>query len=415
MDWWKNKQLRPAFWILGGLLFVALARDILANGRPLYCRIQGESFYPGLRAVWTDAIIPYHHPVLDSIQQHFLWRRYAYESAVFAPVAFSPGELPLPPDTLIRQAFPGVIQPGPRPFRHWLGTDENGFDVAAGLIGGARVAVLTGAMAMALAFCIGLTLGAIAGYWGDERLLVRRGRVWLMLLSLPLAWFYAGIAQQVATERFSLWAGWLAGIFVFFAIVRMFGWLGKLLFRWPYFARPVAFPADLFIMRMSDVFTSLPALLVIIAFAAMLKEQTQTLWAMIALIGAFSWTGIALFVRAELLRVRELDYVTAARGLGLGEWRILIRHALPNALRPAFTALAFGIASAILLEAALSFLGYGDSNLQGATWGSLLQNARSSPELWWISLPPGLAICLTVLALHLIGEALSEPGGPSMR
>jgi peptide/nickel transport system permease protein len=94
--------------------------------------------------------------------------------------------------------------------------------------------------------------------------------------------------------------------------------------------------------------------------------------------------------------------------MGLSEWRILLRHALPNALRPAYTIFAFGVAGAILLEASLSFLGYGDHNLVGASWGSLLQNARSSPQLWWISLPPGMAICLTILALHAIGEALSE-------
>lgn len=408
MQWWKNKQLRPALWFLSGLLLVALARDILANGRPLYCRIEGESYFPGLRSLWTEARMPYRHRVLDSLEQNFLWRRFAYEAAVFAPVPFTPGEIPQASGDMVRNARPGTPLPGANKFRHWLGTDEDGHDVAAGLIGGARIAILTGAIAMSLAFGIGLLLGAVAGYWGDNRLRVRRGPLWLLLACLPLAWFYGTVVYHWVSPSVSGWISWALSILAFLALPFLFYQAGKLLCRWTYFDQTVFFPADLIIMRLAEVFTSLPALLVVIAFAAMLKAQTQTLWPMIAFIGAFSWTSIARFVRAELLRVRELDYVTAARAMGLNEWRILSRHALPNALRPAYTAFAFGVATAILLEASLSFLGYGDTNLQGATWGSLLQNARSYPELWWISLPPGLAIGLTILSLNAIGEALSE-------
>ena len=409
MAWWKTKQVRPALWFLGVLIFIALARDFLANGRPLYCRINGEIFYPGLRTAWHGEDRPYGHPVLDQIRQNFMWRRYNYEAALFAPIPFSPGELPMTPDTTVKQALPGSVHPGPNArFRHWLGTDDEGYDVAAGLVGGARIAILTGAMATCLSFGIGIVLGAIAGFWGDNRLRIRRGQLWLVLLSLPFAWFYTSAFMQNDPAIANIWLLWSVATGIFFAIVAVFGFLGKHLLRTPYFQQFAVFPADLVVMRLTELFSSMPALLVIVAFAAMLKTQTQTLWPMIVLIGAFSWPDIARFVRGELLRVRELDFVTAARGMGLNEWRILLRHALPNALRPTLTIFAFGVGSAIMLEAALSFLGYGDNNLHGATWGSLLQNARSSPQLWWICLPPGLAICLTLLALNLIGEALSE-------
>lgn len=401
--------MRLALWFLGALLLVAAGQDFLANGRPLYCRIGGENFYPGLRAVWLGEDRPYGHPVLDHIRQNFLWRRYEYESAVFAPIPFSPGELPMTPDTTLQQAPPGAIHPGPNTrFRHWLGTDDNGYDVAAGLVGGARIALLTGATATCLAFGIGIVLGAIAGYWGDNRLRIRRGQLWAAMLSLPLAWFYASAVWQNYAADGGTWLVWGAAAGIFLAIIGVFSVLGKYLLRTSYFQERAVFPADLVVMRVAEVFSSMPGLLVIIAFAAMLKTQTQTLWPMIVLIGAFSWPDVARFVRSELLRVRELDFVTAARGLGLNEWRILLRHALPNALRPTLTVFAFGVGNAILLEAALSFLGYGDSNLHGATWGSLLQNARSSPQLWWICLPPGLAISLTILALNMIGDSLSE-------
>jgi len=412
MMWWKNKQLRPALWLLGLLLVVALARDILANGRPLYCRIRGESFYPALRSIRHGADKPYGHPVLDSIQERFQWRRYAYDAAVFAPIPFSPGEVPTRPDTTVRQARPGSVHPGGtgRRFRHWLGTDTRGYDVAAGMVGGARVALLTGTIAMSIAFAIGLAFGAIAGYWGDNRLRIRRGQIGLALLGLPIAGFYANAVHHFLPEPSAATLRWGAALLTAGGVFGVCFFLEKILRRWPWFAKPVSIPADLLLMRLAEVFTSIPGLLAIVAFAAMLREQSQTLWAMTALIGAFSWPGVALFIRAELLRIRELEYVTAARGMGLSEWRILFRHALPNALRPAYTIFAFGVAGAILLEASLSFLGYGDHNLIGATWGSLLQNARNSPQLWWISLPPGLAICLTILALHAVGEAMSERG-----
>lgn len=402
MTWWNNKRVRPALWFLGALVFIALAQDFLANGRPLYCRIGGESFYPGLR---SGPERPYGHPVLDSIRQGFLWRNYPYDAAVFAPIAFSPGELPMTPDTTVKQARPGDLHPGAR-FRHWLGTDDEGHDVAAGLISGARTALLTGALATGLAFGIGIILGAISGYWGDSRLRIRRGQLWLTLAGIPIAWFYASALQQNLAG--SIWWLWGIAILAFTGVLSAFNFAGKHLLRTAYFQQTVIFPADLVVMRVAEVFTALPGLLVIIAFAAMLRNQSQTLWPMVVLIGIFSWPDVARFVRGELLRVREMDYVTAARGMGLNEWRILLKHALPNALRPALTVFAFGVSGAILLEAGLSFLGYGDSGLHGATWGSLLQNARSSPQLWWICLPPGLAICLTILSLNIIGEALSE-------
>lgn len=409
MVWWKNKQLRPALGLLGLLVVVALARDILANDRPLYCKIRGETHFPGLRTLWKNPNRPYGHPVLDSIQQGFLWRHYTYDVAVFAPIPFAAGELPMSPDTTVRQARPGALHPGTtRRYRHWLGTDTQGYDVAAGMVSGARVALLTGTMAMSIAFFAGLLLGAIAGFWGDDRLRVRRGQALLVLVTLPVAWFYASAARHVVPVGSSPFVHGSVAALAVAAVLGAAIFAGTALRRWPFFAKLVAIPADLLIMRLAEVFTSIPGLLAIVAFAAMLREQAQTLWAMTALIGAFSWPGVALFVRAELLRIREMEYVTAARGMGLSEWRVLLRHALPNALRPAYTIFAFGVAGAILLEASLSFLGYGDNNLIGATWGSLLQNARSSPQLWWINLPPGLAICLTILALHAVGEALAE-------
>ncbi len=398
-------KLRPAFWILGILLFLALGRDFLANGRPLYCRIGGESFWPGLRTVWADKNVPFGHPLLDSIRVTNLWRAFPYESAVFAPIPFSPGEIASP---VAGRARPGAAHPElPGAFRHWLGTDDRGRDVAAGLVSGARIAALTGVTAMVMAMGIGLLLGALAGFWGDDRLRVQRGQLWFTLLGLPVAWFYAFTARQYALQEAETLAEWGVSTLVFFGIILFFNGLSRLLGWFFFFSKAITVPADLLIMRLAEVFNSIPKLIFVIAIAA-LMPQGQSIWLMIALIGAMSWTGVARFVRADLLRVRELDFVTAARGLGLPETRILLRHALPNALRSTLIAFAFGVAGAVLLEAALSFLGFGGDEFRGKSWGSLLNSARSYPTDWWVALPPGLAICVTVLALNAIGEALSE-------
>ncbi len=411
MSWKRLALYRFSLLVLGALVVMALGRDLIANGRPLYCRIDGQVFFPGLRSVWRGPDVPYGHPVLDSLQRHFLWRLYAYEAAVFALVPFSPGELPTRPDTTVRQARPGAVHPlGAQPFRHWLGTDTRGYDVAAGLVGGARVALLAGSLAMCLAFVVGVLMGALAGYWGDDRLCVRRGPFWAWLLSLPLAIFYAGVLPLWLPEGVAWWWRFAVG---FGAVVLVSGvalLLGRALCRWSFWRYSMALPIDLVVMRLAEAFMAVPGLVAIVAFAALLRQQTQALWAMVALIGLFSWPGVALFVRAEMLRIRQMDYIAAARGLGLSEGRILLRHALPNALKPAYTVFALGVAGAILLEASLSFLGYGDQHLIGATWGSLLQNARTSPQLWWVSLPPGLAISLTVMALHTLGEHLGGRG-----
>lgn len=401
-----RKRISFALWMVAGLLFLALARDFLANGRPLYCRIGGQTYWPGLRTAWQSPDHPYSDPLIDSIRINDLWKTYPYDAAVFAPIPFSPGEIiRRPPAELAR---PGSVHPGLKGnFRHWLGTDDRGRDVAAGLVSGARIALLTGATAMGMALGIGLLLGALAGFYGDDRLRVRRIRLWMLLAALPVAWFYAFIARQYLLKTEEGPSGILASVAIFAGILLIFNGLGWLFSKTPFGGKWITLPADLFIMRLAELFNSIPKLIFIIVVAALMPAD-QSVWLMIVLIGAMSWPGVARMVRADLLRVRELDYVTAARALGLSGARVLLRHALPNALRSTLIAFAVGGAEAILLESTLSFLGFGGDEMRGKSWGSLLNSARAYPLSWWVSLPPGLAICIIVLSLHTIGEALVE-------
>lgn len=406
---------KASLWFLGFLLFLAVFRDIIANGRPLYCRIGGTAYWPGLRTILVDPKLRFGNIALDGFaekSEYEAWKDYANYDVppIFAPIPFSAGELST--RQLSGLLPPGAIQPGLAPrFKHWLGTDADGRDIAATLVSGARVALLSGSVAMGMALLIGLTLGTIAGYFGDERLRVRRGRIWLTLLGIPVAFFYAFILRQYEISVAETSMVWWNSFGVFWVIILIFNILGRALGQWSFFSKPIVLPVDLVIMRMAEVFNALPKIIVIISLSVLLQRQNDSIWLLIALIGGMSWTGVARFVRAELLKVRELDFVTAARGLGLPNWRILIRHALPNAIRPVLVALAFGVAGAVLLEASLSFLGFGGDGLKGVSWGSLMarDNAQTNPvKSWWVMLPPGLIISFTVLAFNALGEEFSE-------
>jgi peptide/nickel transport system permease protein len=132
------------------------------------------------------------------------------------------------------------------------------------------------------------------------------------------------------------------------------------------------------------------------------------------IIGLTSWTEIARFTRAEFLKIRNLEYIQAGQALGYSEARIIFRHALPNGIAPALVAIAFGIASAILIESGLSFLGIGVP-ADVVTWGSLVNAGRENFQAWWLVVYPGLAIFITVTIYNLLGEGLRDALDPRLK
>jgi peptide/nickel transport system permease protein len=179
----------------------------------------------------------------------------------------------------------------------------------------------------------------------------------------------------------------------------------------PLLGRQVSIPVDMVISRLIEIKLSIPTLFLIISIIAIAKPSV---FLVMVIIGFTTWTGIARFIRGELLRIRRLEYIEAAKALGFSEARILFRHAIPNALSPVLIAVAFGIASAILIEATLSFLGIGVPP-ETMTWGSLLSSARSHPSAWWLAIVPGFAIFITVTIYNLVGEGLTDAMDPRLR
>ena len=163
--------------------------------------------------------------------------------------------------------------------------------------------------------------------------------------------------------------------------------------------------ADWIVSRLIEVILCFPFLLLVLAIVALFEPSLLTI--LIAL-GITSWTTEARFVRAEFLRLRELEYAQAARASGARDPRIIFRHLLPNALAPVLVSASFGVASAVLTESALSFLGFGVA-LPTSSWGGILATAQETIDFaWWLALFPGLAIFVTVAAFNLIGDRLRD-------
>ncbi|MEZ6069734.1 MAG: ABC transporter permease [Pirellulales bacterium] len=168
---------------------------------------------------------------------------------------------------------------------------------------------------------------------------------------------------------------------------------------------------DMALSRLIEVVMCIPALVLILALMAIVERPT--IWHMMAILGCTRWTSIARLCRAEFIKLRGSDYVIAAQAIGVGRARIMYRYILPNALAPVLVPITFGIAAAILIEASLSFLGFG-APPPNPSWGVLLNYGRSNYQLWWLIVFPGSAIFLVVLAYNLIGDALQEAIDPRL-
>ncbi|HNX58739.1 MAG TPA: ABC transporter permease [Spirochaetota bacterium] len=218
---------------------------------------------------------------------------------------------------------------------HYLGTDEQGRDLASRMIHGARVSIFIGFIAVFIYVSIGIVIGSIAGYYG-------------------------GIVDMVLS-------------------------------------------------RIIEIVTCFPTFFLILTLLAIIGPSLASVMVVIGLTG---WTGIARIVRGEFMRLREMEYVNASKALGARDYWIIFRHMLPNALAPVLVSATFGIASTILIESSLSFLGFG---VQPPTpsWGDILNQSQDFIDFaWWLTLIPGSAIFITITAYNLAGEGLQDAVDP---
>jgi peptide/nickel transport system permease protein len=168
---------------------------------------------------------------------------------------------------------------------------------------------------------------------------------------------------------------------------------------------------DMVISRLIEIVMTFPTFFLIITIIAFLP---QSIYNIMIVIGLTGWTGIARFVRAEFLKLKNLDFVMASRALGASHTRLIFVHMLPNAMAPILVSAVFGIAGAILTESSLSFLGFGVPP-PTPSWGDVLSQSRDYIEFaWWLTVFPGFAIFLSVTAYNLLGEGLRDAMDPKL-
>ncbi len=317
----RDRVAMIGLYVVGVLVAMALFADFLASDKPHYLVYKGQTHFPIVYSYLVDLGLAQWPPALLNVD----FKALRAERSIFPPIPYRPNQIEL--------ANPFA----PPSSEHWLGTDKLGRDIMAGIIHGSRISLSIGFVAVGIAVIIGITLGALAGFFG--------------------------------------------------------GWV------------------DLSISRVFELMIAIPTFYLLITITAFLKPS---IFYTMIIIGLTGWVGIARFTRNEFLKVRSLDYVTAATALGVPDRRLMFRHILPNALAPVLVSVVLGIAGAILLESGLSFLGIGVP-AETVTWGSILNEARSNTFAWWIVVFPGVAIFITVTAYNLVGQGLRDALDPRLK
>lgn len=397
----KNRGAKWSFSLFILLIWIAMLQPFIAGDIPIYAEIDGKSSFPILKKYLIDFGLA---TPTDAYRNGGYWHKQKYDAVIFPIIPYSATYR----DTRnIHYKSPF----GPQNIRrgqtwHYLGTDHLGRDVASGMIAGVRIALKVGLFSMLIATLIGIALGALAGFYGDDKLQMSLGAVLLNLLAIFLSVFYGFIARSYAFAEGNMAWEMLKSMGIVASIFLLLNLLSSLLHAIPLLGKKVTIPIDIVVMRLVEVMNSIPSLLIIIAFAAIFSSRS--IWPLIFIIGLVRWTSIAKFTRAELLKIRNLEYIQSAKALGFNNRQILFYHALPNAIGPALIVIAFGIAGAVLAEATLAFLDIGTDELNRISWGTLLKGARNNAAYWWMAIFPGLAIFVTVMIFNLMGEGLKD-------
>ncbi len=368
------------------LLFViTIFAPLIANDQPIIAMKGGSVSFPFLTT----------HPIHNSTE---------YDWTVNAIIPYAPNNLDYSNANSIGP-FENQNVKNIR-YRHWLGTDELGRDVFSGIIYGTQMAIFVGLGSMLIAALIGILLGASAGFWGDRSIKIRPFTFFTVCIGLTIG-YYLGFHQKVSRLEFSIIQFLANQTFNFLILLSsviisiIIGQNISIRFvpNYHFFL-----PLDAMVIRLIELFKSIPSLFIMISLAAIL---TPSKWNIIWIIGIIAWTGIARYCRAEVMKLKNTTYAESAKALGFENYYILLKHLLPKALQSTTVYIIFGITSAILAESTLSFLGIG-IKADDVSWGSILSEARKSPSSWWLAVFPGLAISYTLMLFNKLAVAIEN-------
>jgi peptide/nickel transport system permease protein len=408
----QNRTLRLACKTFLIIVCIALLAPFIANDKPLVCRYKNTWLFPAFS--FKHQIILSNQEVVN-YNMGKEWKLLESNFSIFPPCSYSPNTIdaenaPLksPFSKQVITLKNNKVTSLPYKYRHWLGTTQNGNDVLSCMIHGTRVALAIGICSMLLAGLIGILLGACAGYYENTNLKMGFAQLLFLVLGSLIGWFYGFVVRSHAMEiafntgGLELFLTLFISIIITTVIVFIFNYLGKktdILFK---LKKTINFPIDTIISKTIEILNSIPSLLLIIALAAITKPSYTLLT---VIIGFLSWTLIARTTRAEFLKAKRLAYVSSCKAIGMSDFRIMFKHILPNSLPVLFVQLVFGMASAVIIEASLSFIGVGVP-IDTLTWGSLLNEGRDHFSSWWLVVLPGLCIFILVLVYNTISTQL---------
>ena len=301
-----------------------------------------------------------------------------------------------------------MIKPDDRPILgvYLLGTDDLGRDVFARMMQGAWVSLTVGFVAVGISVMIGVILGGIAGYYGTLK--IKSIHV-LFLIAFVVSMVFLASGQKGLAMNSFIVAVILAVFSALYYYLTVKEGSNPKIFDFLFFD---TFSIDTLIMRIVDIMLCFPGFFLILTIVALLPASIYNI---MIVIGLTSWMGTTRFVRAEFLSLREQDFVSAAKVMGINDISIIFRHMIPNAIAPVLVSATIGIAGAILTEAGLSFLGFGVPPPH-ATWGNILSDGkRFLFDAPWLTYIPGLSILAVVLSFNLFGEGLRDALNPKLR
>jgi peptide/nickel transport system permease protein len=379
--WSSGIGVRLAWMFLCLIAFVAVFGPLIANEKPYYCKLDGQSYFPLFTSV-SESGLSAKHPSHSPVN----WHTTKFESVWRTPVPFGYRTIDLKAGSYIS---PFADQAGESRFRHWLGTDALGRDVLAGMIRGCRVSLLIGLGSMLIALLIGVPLGSAAAWWGNKgwRLTIIQSIITLITSAVVfLVWF-----APLSLITKSLVSFLLVTVMIYLLWKSRGNSRGR-----------IGVPIDQLVMGWVSIIDGFPALFLILILVAIIPLKG---WVVVMLtIALLRWPSMARYMRAEVFKMKESNYIKAAQILNVPSWQILRRHIVPYAFRPVMVSFVFGVSSAILAESSLSFLGIGLPT-EEINWGRLLAQSRNHFDAWWLVLFPGSAIFFTLLSLYTIGNA----------
>ena len=321
----SNKRGCYSFWIFTLLFLISIFANFIANDKPLLIKYNNQIYFPVIKE-YSETMFggdfeteaDYRDPYVQGLINNNGW--------MIWPI------IPYTYNTIIRDL--AVPAPAPPSKKNWLGTDDQARDVLARLIYGFRISILFGFTLTFFSMIIGVSAGAIQGYFGGK--------------------------------------------------------------------------TDLFFQRFMEIWSAIPTLYVLIILASIVQPN---FWWLLAILLLFSWMGYVGVVRAEFLRARNFDYVRAARALGVSNFKIMLRHLLPNATVATITFLPFSLSASVTALSGLDFLGFGLPP-GSASLGEMVNQGRNNLHAPWLGLTSFFTLGLMLGLLVFVGEAIRDALDP---